>query len=359
MRTEAVPSRAGAADHRKARAPTPARRKGLTSRPWWPAAKRGATFVFFGAVLLLLFQQARNVDWSEVTSALRGYSLQTLLVAAGLAICSHALYSTYDLIGRHETGHSLHARQVATVGLISYAFNLNLGSLVGGFAFRYRLYSRFGLRTGVITRVLSLSLLTNWLGYLVLAGTVFLLRPLALPPDWKLGSGGLQILGAALLLVASAYLLLCGFSKRRSFQVRGHELNLPSGRVALLQLALSSVSWLLIAGVVYVLLQQKFDYPTVLSVLLIAAVAGVITHVPAGLGVLEAVFVALLSHKLGQGPLLAALLAYRAIYYLAPLVFATGLFIAVDAKAKKAARNAGEAGRRDAPEAGAAETARR
>jgi hypothetical protein len=31
------------------------------------------------------------------------------------------------------------------VTFISYAFNLNLGSLVGGVAFRYRLYSRLGL----------------------------------------------------------------------------------------------------------------------------------------------------------------------------------------------------------------------
>ena len=60
-----------------------------------------------------------------------------------------------------------------------------------------------------------------------------------------------------------------------------------------------------------------------LAVLLVAAVAGVITHVPAGLGVLEAVFVALLSHQLPQGQLLGALLAYRAIYYLLPLAIAT------------------------------------
>ena len=51
------------------------------------------------------------------------------------------------------------------VNFISYAFNLNLGALVGGVAFRYRLYTQLGLKLGVITRVLSLSMLTNWLGY--------------------------------------------------------------------------------------------------------------------------------------------------------------------------------------------------
>jgi hypothetical protein len=40
--------------------------------------------------------------------------------------------------------------------------------------------------------------------------------------------------------------------------------------------------------------------------------------VPAGLGVFEAVFIALLSHRISEGQLLAALLGYRAVYYIGP-----------------------------------------
>ena len=68
--------------------------------------------------------------------------------------------------------------------------------------------------------------------------------------------------------------------------------------------------------------------------LLVAAVAGVIAHVPAGLGVLEAVFIALLSHRVPQAELLAALLAYRALYYLVPLALAFGLFLKAHAGAR-------------------------
>ena len=57
-------------------------------------------------------------------------------------------------------------------------------------------------------------------------------------------------------------------------------------------------------------------------VLLLAAVAGVATHVPAGLGVIEAVFAACLSGELGSARVLAALLSYRAVYYLVPLTLA-------------------------------------
>jgi uncharacterized membrane protein YbhN (UPF0104 family) len=131
------------------------------------------------------------------------------------------------------------------------------------------------------------------------------------------------------------YVLLCWRSKRREWQVRGRSVTLPTVRVAFLQLALSTLNWALIASVVYVLLQQRIDYPSVLAVLLMAAVAGVITHVPAGLGVLEAVFVALLAHRMPQGELIAALLCYRAIYYLAPLCVATLVFFTLDARKKR------------------------
>jgi uncharacterized protein (TIRG00374 family) len=100
---------------------------------------------------------------------------------------------------------------------------------------------------------------------------------------------------------------------------------------------MSSVNWLLIATTVYFLLGQKIEFTAVLGVLLVGAIAGVITHVPAGLGVLEAVFVALLSHQMPKSELVAALLTYRAIYYLAPLLIATVVYIIVETRAKKLA----------------------
>jgi uncharacterized membrane protein YbhN (UPF0104 family) len=48
----------------------------------------------------------------------------------------------------------------------------------------------------------------------------------------------------------------------------------------------------------------------------------VVTHVPAGLGVIEAVFMACLGGTLPAPTVLAALLSYRAVYYLVPLALA-------------------------------------
>lgn len=308
-----------------------------TRRPWWPWVKRIGTWVFFALIAWLLVKQARGIDWDEVLDAFSKLPATTLAMAACLAASSFVLYSTFDLLGRRMTGHPLGAAKVMGVTFVSYAFNLNLGSLVGGVAFRYRLYSRLGLDNPTITRVLGFSMLTNWFGYLVVAGAAFCFWPLDLPADWKIDNGGLRVLGAVLLALAAAYLALCTFASDKTWHIRGHAFQPPPLRMALLQMLMSCANWCLMGGVVWLLLQQKVAYPEVLAVLLVGAVAGVITHVPAGLGVLEAVFVALLSHKLPQGQILAALIGYRALYYLLPLAVATVGYLAMELRARRAA----------------------
>jgi uncharacterized membrane protein YbhN (UPF0104 family) len=82
-----------------------------------------------------------------------------------------------------------------------------------------------------------------------------------------------------------------------------------------------------------VLLHGQIAYPTVLGVLLLAGIAGVITHVPAGLGVLEAVFLTLLAGRMAQGALLGALLAYRVLYYLVPFAAAVVVYFTLEGMA--------------------------
>ena len=307
-------------------------------KPRWRWAKRLLKIAFFSLVAYLLVKQARSIEWDKVAATIYQRQPWQLLAAAALAAASHLLYASFDLLGRRMTGPKLGTRRVMGITFVSYAFNLNLGSLVGGVAFRYRLYSRFGLDPTVITRITATSMLTNWTGYLLLAGLVFWWRPLALPPDWKLGASGLQALGMAMFGSALGYLLLCAFARQRTWTLRGHGITLPPLRLAALQLAMSCTNWLLMSALVYVLLQQKVDFPAVVAVLLTAAIAGVITHVPAGLGVLETVFIALLSHQVDRNELLAALILYRFLYYLAPLMLACMLYFHTEARAKKDAR---------------------
>jgi glycosyltransferase 2 family protein len=108
---------------------------------------------------------------------------------------------------------------------------------------------------------------------------------------------------------------------------------------------ISCVNWCLMAGVIYVLLGQRIVYADVLTVLLIGAIAGVFAHVPAGLGVFEFVFVALLSHLIPESHLIGALLGYRAIYYIGPLVVGALMYLAMEVQAKRQRRALRAAGR--------------
>ena len=315
---------------------------GMTDSAWWPWLKRAAAAVFFILVAGLLASRARSIEWRQVLTSLQHYPLTAVWGAVGLTLASFTLYSCFDLLGRHYVGHSLSTPTVMTVTFISYAFNLNLGSVVGGFAFRYRLYSRLGLDNGVITRILSLSMLTNWTGYLLLGGLVFALYPPTLPVSWAIDASLLRLIGLALLTTSVGYLSVCAFSSQRTVQVRGHALELPTIRMAGLQLLMGVSNWLLMSGILFILLQQRVEFPMVVSVFLLAAIAGVITHIPAGLGVLEAVFVALLSHQMHRHDVLAALVAYRVIYYLVPLGIATVVYLAMEARVKQSSKMARE-----------------
>ena len=317
----------------------PGRLARLRQRPWWPWATRIVIAGFAIFIITLLVIQGRSIEWGEVFDTLRAYPLRTLVLAASLAALSHLVYSGFDLIGRYYTGHKLPVPAVMAITFVSYAFNLNLGTVVGAVAMRVRLYSRLGLDAAPITRIVGMSMLTNWLGYFLLAGLAFLGWPLKLPPDWVVGVGALRVTGAVLIAVALGYLGMCALAKRREWTVRGHDIALPRIGLALVQLVLSTANWAVMGAIVFVLLQGQVDYPVTLGVLLIGAVAGLLSRIPAGLGVLEAVFVALLSPPASRTALIAAVLVYRAAYYWAPLAVAAALYLVMEINAKNLTRN--------------------
>lgn len=304
----------------------------------WGWVRKGFPWVLAAVVLALVARQARMVEWAEVWTAVQAIPASQLVLAAALASLSYALYASFDLIGRRLTRADVSAGRSLGTAAISYAFNLNFGALVGGFALRLRLYTRWGLSASTVGKIIAYSMVTNWLGYLWVAGALLLWAPPALPEGWASSDLALRALGVAMVLLAAVYVTLCFVSRQRQLSVRGHSMPLASGPLALLQAALGGASWLLIGAIVWSLFAGRIDYPAVLGALLMAAVAGVLTHVPAGLGVLEAVFAATLGGDgLPVADVLAVVLVYRATYYLLPLVLALPAYGLSEAAAKRRA----------------------
>ncbi|MDR0184862.1 lysylphosphatidylglycerol synthase domain-containing protein [Lysobacter arvi] len=305
------------------------------SRQRWRRIRRIGFYVFLALVAFLLVRYARSVEWAEVGRTLAGYGAGTLATAAGLTVASYLLYSAYDLAARRYARHELSTPKVMGISMLAYAFSLNVGALFGGAGFRYRIYSHAGLGLGTISRIVGFAIGTNWMGYLLLAGALFVSGRVHPPPGWPVTGERLPWLGAAMLAAVVVYLVACRLTRGRVLHVRGHHFRLPSLPLALLQLALAATNWALMAALMFVLMPSGVAYPAVLGALLVSAVAAAIAHVPAGFGVLEAVFIALLGHQVPQPQLLAALLAYRACYYLGPLMLAVAGYAAFEARRRK------------------------
>ncbi|HIF0688018.1 TPA: lysylphosphatidylglycerol synthase domain-containing protein [Escherichia coli] len=306
------------------------------SHPRWRLAKKILTWLFFIAVIVLLVVYAKKVDWEEVWKVIRDYNRVALLSAVGLVVVSYLIYGCYDLLALFYCGHKLAKRQVMLVSFICYAFNLTLSTWVGGIGMRYRLYSRLGLPGSTITRIFSLSITTNWLGYILLAGIIFTAGVVELPDHWYVDQTTLRILGIGLLMIIAVYLWFCAFAKHRHMTIKGQKLVLPSWKFALAQMLISSVNWMVMGAIIWLLLGQSVNYFFVLGVLLVSSIAGVIVHIPAGIGVLEAVFIALLAGEhTSKGSIIAALLAYRVLYYFIPLLLALICYLLLESQAKK------------------------
>ncbi len=281
----------------------------------------------------LLWRYARAVDWYEVAQAIAAYPSSRLALAAAASALAYASYCGFDVLARAYTGHALPLRRVLAIAFTCYAFNLNLGAVVGGIGFRYRLYSHAGLRMATTSRVVAFTIASNWSGFLLLGGLTLAFNPVPLPAQWAVASWVSGIAGSAMLAAVTVWLAMCAFSRRRSWSPRGHRIELPSLTIALLQLALASASWLAIATILYLLMPAGVGFITVAGVLLLSVLANLVVRVPANLGVMEAVFVALLGPQLGTPQVLAAVLTWRALFHIGPLLLAVLVYLFLEVQA--------------------------
>lgn len=302
---------------------------------WRQRGKWLLSVVFLLAVIWIVIDRGRELDWQEIGEALRAYRVGTIASSLALALLAYWACSAYDLLSRHYVRHDIPTPTVLAIAFVSYAVNLNVGALLGGLGFRYRLYSRYGLPTAQTTQIIGLSVLTNWAGFILLAGLVLLIAPPPLQASWHLGRAALQGAGVLALGVVAAYLVFCAAFHGRRRRWRGVDLQCPSLPFAGLQLALSSVTWLAASASVFLLLPSSVPFAAVMVAFMASGLGGLIVRLPAGIGVLEGTFIALLGGSVGHGRLMAALLAFRAVYYLIPLVAALLLHLALEMRARR------------------------
>nr|WP_279237574.1 bifunctional lysylphosphatidylglycerol flippase/synthetase MprF [Dyella sedimenti] len=275
--------------------------------------------------LWALHRLASEVSYREVARYVHGLENYRLALAVLLTAGSYGVMILYDWFGLAYIGKRLPGQQVSLISFISYAFSNALGMalLISG-SIRYRFYIQAGLSTAEVARVVLYCTLSFWLGLCALTGVTLLLVPV--PPTLPLA--GLRFPVAVVLTVVPLLWLVGNRLLRRPLRIWRWRLSLPSFQVAARQILVGAVDWGLAAYVLYLLMPNQVDtgFAHFLAIFVLAQIAGLVSHVPGGLGVFEAVMLAGFGAAGNQGleaPILGALAAYRLIYYFLPLFAAT------------------------------------
>lgn len=284
--------------------------------------------------LWALHRLASEVSYREVARYVHGLENYRVALAVLLTAGSYGVMILYDWFGLAYIGKRLPGPQVSLISFISYAFSNALGMalLISG-SIRYRFYIQAGLSTAEVAKVVVYCTLSFWLGLSALTGVTLLLVPVPsyLPlASWRIPVASVFTLIPLLWLVGNRLL-------RRPLRVWRWRLSLPSTLVAARQILVGAVDWGLAAYVLYLLMPNQVDtgFGHFLAIFVLAQIAGLVSHVPGGLGVFEAVMLAGFGAEGNQGleaPILGALAAYRLIYYFLPLCAATIVVLVREAR---------------------------
>lgn len=284
-----------------------------------------AVLVALAFAFVLLRRQLQHIQMTEVLAAARAIQPERVLAALLLTVATYCVLPSYDALALRYVGRSIPLRQSAVGSLIAYGISQTLGfqSMTGG-AIRYRLWSSWGLPAPEIARAAAFASATFMLGLVTVGGGALLLEPGTVLAVLHVQAATGRAVGVLLLVLPAAYLLWAARTTRREIVLSGWSIAVPSLPVAVAQLAIALADWTVAGAVLFVLLPlgHTVSFPAFLGVFVLAQASGLISHVPGGLGVFELVMLAFLGPHIGADLVTGALLTYRAVYYLIPLVAA-------------------------------------
>ena len=258
-----------------------------------------------GLACYVLYHMLRGIDVAEVVEAIkqtepRQIALAALFVAAGYFTLTFYDWFAVRAIGRGDIPYRVNALAAFT----SYSIGHNVGaSVFTGGAVRYRIYSAWGLNAIDVAKICFLAGLTFWLGNAAVLGLGIAYHPEAassidqLPP-W------LNRIAAIMIILALLGYVVWVWTKPRGVGRGPWTVVLPGGPLTLLQIAIGIVD---------------LGFVVVAVIFVSATLLGFASHSPGGLGVFDAAMLVGL-WQMDRENLLAGMLLFRVLYYLAPFV---------------------------------------
>jgi uncharacterized membrane protein YbhN (UPF0104 family) len=324
------------------------------SARWGSAALVVLRVALFSIAVLAIRHALRGVSVGETVASLERFGWQRVSLSAGLTTASFLVLGVVELFALRYIGRraerTIPRRTAITTAFIANAYSQSVGlALLTGAAVRIRSYSRYGLDNLEVARITAFVTITATLGLLTTGSAALLTWPD--PFTSVAGTIPVRAIGALLAAMVVAYLGWAVFGTA-AFHGRGRwRIRRPSWKVALAQIGISSLDWLLAATVLFVLLPRDMGltYGGLVGVYFVAQSIAVLSHVPGGFGVFEALILALItsaSRVDGSASFAAELAAsvflYRIVYYILPLFAAiaiSGIVEMIRARTPTAAGN--------------------
>ena len=297
---------------------------------WQKIAPIALALALFALGILALYHLLKPVRASDVITQIHTTPWNTLLSAFAATIAGYAALVGYDWSALRALGKKIPLWAVTIGGFLGYSFGNTIGiSVLSGGAVRYRVYSAFGLTLFEIASVSTFTALAFGFGITVIGLASLAIHPQALANIVPLTPESLQIWAGLAAAIVTILLVLLSFSGK-SFRIRQFELSAPTPGILFSQLTFTLIDTAMAALTLYMLLPAaKPDFLTFLPAFAAATMAGVLSHVPGGVGVFETVIIATLPAGVPLEQVAAALLLYRLIYYLIPFALSL-VFVAVN-----------------------------
>ncbi len=248
-----------------------------------PGLKVVVIVAIFTLALRALQSTLASYSWGDFMLYVKSLPPGQLVLAILLAAAGYLVMTGYDMFAFRYLDRTLPYRRVALASFTAYAINNNLGlSGVVGTSLRYRFYSGWGVRAAEIAKIFVFCTVTYWLGFNLLGGLLFLFDPPAVPAKFDFPFASIRLLGLVMLLqvVAFAWFVARG----RPLQLRRWELPAPKPRIFAAQVLTSVADWILAGAVLAALLPRSLPllFLGILSVFLLAQIAGLVSNVPGG-----------------------------------------------------------------------------
>jgi len=290
-----------------------------------PALVSVAIIVVAGTVL---YRALGRMDAVDVAARFTAIPTASIVLAAVFTVLAFTALAFYEVAMLKYIGSGIASWRPFLAALSAYPIGhaVGFGALSGG-AVRYRCYSAAGLSAFDVGKVIVLSVLPYALGLSLLCALGLVTDSADAARLLKV-SPAAAVAGGVLLLAAHAAWNVAVWRVRGPIHLRWFDMELPTPRMTAVQYGLGLVDSLSGIAVLYVLLPDGagISFLTFASVYVIAIFIGLLSSVPAGLGVFESMLLLML-RDVDPEALLGSVLAYRLIFELAPFLVGVVLFL--------------------------------